>query len=147
MIVGVGVDLVKISRIRAAAERWGDRFLTRVFTEREQTYARRRREPAPHLAGRFAVKEAVFKALGVGWRLGVRWREVEVVNNAQGKPELVLTGQTKGLSETLGVTVMHVSLSHDSDYAIAEVIFSAPSVSPSPSPSPSPSRGEGKMTR
>lgn len=123
MIVGVGVDLVKISRIRAAAERWGNRFLARVFTDRERAYARRRREPAPHLAGRFAAKEAVFKALGVGWRRGVRWREVEVVNNPQGKPELVLTGQTKRLSETLGVTAMHVSLSHDSDYAIAEVLL------------------------
>lgn len=123
MIVGVGVDLVKVPRIRAALERWGDRFLTRVFTERERTYATRRREPAPHLAGRFAAKEAVFKALGVGLRLGVRWREVEVVNNARGKPELVLTGQTKRLSETLGVTATHMSLSHDSDYAIAEVVL------------------------
>ncbi len=123
MIVGLGVDVVKVSRVRAAVERWGDRFLTRVFTEREQTYARRRREPAPHLAGRFAAKEAVFKALGVGWRRGVRWREVEVVNNAHGKPELVLTGQTKRLSETLGVTATHMSLSHDDDYAIAEVVL------------------------
>lgn len=124
MIVGVGVDLVKIARIRAAIDRWGDRFLARVFTDRERSYAQRRREPALHLAGRFAVKEATLKALGIGLRLGVRWREIEVANNARGRPGLALAGRTKALSDALGVGSMHVSLSHDAEYAIGHVIFS-----------------------
>ena len=124
MIIGVGVDIVKVSRIREMVARWGDRFLARVFTDRERSYAQRRREPALHLAGRFAVKEATLKALGVGLRLGVRWREIEVANDASGKPGLTLAGRTKALSDALGVGSMHVSLSHDADYAIGHVIFS-----------------------
>lgn len=123
MILGIGVDVVKVSRIRAAADRWGDRFLARVFTKGERAYAQRRPEPALHLAGRFAVKEAVFKALGVGARRGVRWREVEVVNDAHGKPVLQLTGRTQALSHELGVGAAHISLSHDTDYAIGYVIL------------------------
>ena len=78
MIKGVGVDLAQITRLRRAVERWDERFLRRVFTEAEIAYCRRRRDPIPHLAARFAAKEATLKALGTGLAMGVNWREMEV---------------------------------------------------------------------
>jgi holo-[acyl-carrier protein] synthase len=123
MIAGIGIDLVKIKRIHEAVKKWDRRFLNRVFTPLEQKYCYARLDPFLHLSGRFAVKEAVFKALGTGWRSGVRWTEIEVLNNPQGKPIVTVTGRVKQLMADLGVVEIHVSISHDTDYAIGQIIL------------------------
>lgn len=122
VVAGIGVDLVHVPRIRRAIERWQERFLERVFTAEEVAYARRRRDPAEHLAARFAAKEATLKALGTGLSLGVRWREVEVRRVRGEPPRLVLSGRTAALGAARGVRAFHVSLAHDGEYAIAQVL-------------------------
>jgi holo-[acyl-carrier protein] synthase len=122
VILGVGVDLVRIARIREIIARWQDRFLQRVFTEGELAYARRRRDPAEHLAARFAAKEAALKALGTGLSMGVRWRELEVQRGRGEPPRLALSGRTAALGAARGVRTFHVSLTHDGDYAMAQVL-------------------------
>ena len=122
-IVGIGLDLVKISRIEAIARRWQDRFLQRVFTEDECHVSFSRACPYASLAGRFAAKEAMLKALGTGWSAGVSWRDIQVLNDIGGKPVATARGRTAVLAQQAGVTRIHVSLSHDGDYAIAEVIL------------------------
>ena len=124
MIAGIGIDLVKINRIQEAVQKWDKRFLNRVFTPLELQYCFARLDPYLHLSGRFAVKEAAFKALGTGWRSGVRWIEIEILNNPQGKPMVTTTGRVKQLMADLGVANIHVSISHDTDYAIGQVILS-----------------------
>jgi len=125
MIYGIGIDLVKVPRLAAALERYGERFLARVFTPKEIAYcqAKRRRGTAA-LALRFAAKEAFAKALAVGLRRGgIRWREVEVVPNPQGKPELVVSGRAAALCAAAGITRMHLSLTDENDQALAVVIL------------------------
>jgi len=122
MVVGVGVDLVVIARIQRAMERWHERFLRRVFTADELEYAFRRRAPAEHLAARFAAKEATLKALGTGLTMGVRWREMEVRRPGGGRPTLSLSGRTAALAAARGIRRFHVSLTHDGDYAMAQVL-------------------------
>ncbi|HVQ76869.1 MAG TPA: holo-ACP synthase [Candidatus Binatia bacterium] len=122
-IRGIGVDLAQIPRMRRVLERWEERFLQRVFTEREIAYCRRRRDPVPHLAARFAAKEAVLKALGTGLQMGVNWREIEVCRERGQAPTVVLSGRCRALAEALGAERVLVSLTHDGDYALAEVIL------------------------
>jgi holo-[acyl-carrier protein] synthase len=122
VILGIGVDLVHIPRIRQAIERWQERFLDRVFTADEVAYARRRRDPAEHLAARFAAKEATLKALGTGLTMGVRWREMEVRRARGGPPTLSLSGRTAAIGTARGVRALHLSLTHDGDYALAQVV-------------------------
>jgi holo-[acyl-carrier protein] synthase len=132
MIVGIGVDLVRIARIRQAMERWQGRFLERVFTPGEVAYARGRRDPAEHLAARFAAKEAALKALGTGLRMGVRWRELEVQRVAGERPRLALSGRTAALGAARGVRTLHLSLSHDGEYALAQVLAEGEPPGPAP---------------
>ncbi len=122
MIVGVGIDLVHVPRLRTVLARWQDRFLARVFTPEEIAYARARRDPAEHLAARFAAKEATLKALGTGLSLGVRWREMEVRRARGQRPEMALSGRTAALGAARGVQAVHVSLTHDGEYAMAQVV-------------------------
>jgi holo-[acyl-carrier protein] synthase len=122
VIVGIGIDVVEIARIRRLMERWQDRFLQRVFTEAELAYALPRHDPAQHLAARFAAKEATLKALGTGLSMGVRWREMEVRRGRGQPPRLVLSGRTAELGEAGGVRRLHVSLSHDAGLAVAQVL-------------------------
>jgi holo-[acyl-carrier protein] synthase len=122
MVVGIGIDVVEIARIRRLMERWQDRFLQRVFTEAELAYALRRHDPAQHLAARFAAKEATLKALGTGLSMGVRWREMEVRRGRGQPPQLELSGRTAELGEARGVRRLHVSLSHDAGLAVAQVL-------------------------
>ncbi len=124
-IVGIGLDLVKIERVRALAERWQERFLRRVFTESERRYCLKRASPYASLAGRFAVKEAVLKALGTGWIGGIRWVDIQVLNDRTGRPTATVEGRVRTLLHEAGVTGIHISLSHDTDYAIAEAILTA----------------------
>jgi holo-[acyl-carrier protein] synthase len=124
MIYGIGVDLVKVDRIKGVLERYGDRFLERVFTEREIAYCRGKAWAASALAMRFAAKEAFSKALGVGLRKnGIRWREVEVIPNPLGKPELYVSGRAAALCETAGIANIHLSLTDEDQRALAVVIL------------------------
>ncbi len=114
----VGVDIVEIDRIEAALQRYGDRFLARVFTPKEVEYCHGR---VPELAVRFAAKEAVMKALGTGVR-GIGWRDIEVLPMRGGKPLVFLHGRAKARAELLGLRDFAISLSHSRDSAIASVV-------------------------
>lgn len=113
-----GVDIIEISRIRDVAERYGARFLQRVYTDREIAYCRGR---APQLASRFAAKEAVMKALGTGTR-GVRWRDVEVTRQRGRAPQIELHGGALARAQRLGIEHVAVSLSHSREFAVAQVV-------------------------
>jgi holo-[acyl-carrier protein] synthase len=119
--LSVGVDLVEITRIQRALERWGDRFLQRVYTPAEIAHCRGR---APELAVRFAAKEAISKALGVGiwWPGGIAWHEAEVLSDPLGKPEVHLHGSAAERARALGLNQWAVSLSHSDDNGIAMVV-------------------------
>lgn len=123
MIVGTGVDIVEVTRIRAAVERFGNRFLTRVFTPQEVEYCTSKPNAAERLAARFAAKEAGMKAIGTGLRHGVTWHDLEVVRGTAGKPSLRLTGKVAEFAARLGGKSVHLSLSHTEDQAIAFVIL------------------------
>lgn len=120
---GIGVDVLNVDRMSAIVARRGDAFLRRVFTPEEIAYCRRHQNPAPSLSARFSAKEAVIKALGMGWQHGMRWTDIEVVRAPGGKPSLVLHGATAELAERLGIQHMHLSLTHESDRAIAFVVL------------------------
>jgi holo-[acyl-carrier protein] synthase len=120
---GVGVDLVKIPRMREVIARWDERFLRRVFTEAEIAYCRARRDPVPHFAARFAAKEAGMKALGTGLRLGVKWRELEVLRDRGQAPRLVLHGRTREVGLARGGHHMLLALTHEGDYAMAQALL------------------------
>jgi holo-[acyl-carrier protein] synthase len=114
----LGVDIVEIERIRRSIDRYGDKFLGRVYTEAELELCRGR---APELAVRFAGKEAVMKALGTG-RRGVSWRDIEILRNKRNAPLVHLHGRARTRAKRLGITEVAISLSHSRDYAIASVI-------------------------
>lgn len=121
--LSVGVDLVELDRIRQAVARYGDRFLRRIYTPSELAFYRSR---LPELAARFAAKEAVSKALGVGLNHisihGIGWREVEVLPDSLGKPMVHLTGRARALADEQGLRKWAISLSHGRDYAVAFVV-------------------------
>jgi holo-[acyl-carrier protein] synthase len=123
MIVGIGVDIVEVERMRRTVERHGDHFVRRVFTDEEAAYCRRCAHPEQRFATRFAAKEAALKALGVGWTQGVQFTEVEVVTNELGAPSILFSGRALELSKGLGVERIHVSLTHHRDFAIAQVLL------------------------
>lgn len=125
MIVGVGIDVVQVDRIRSLHVRRGERFQRRVFTEGERTACLRRHDPAPCLAARFAAKEAAMKALGTGWGEGVGWCDVEVVSVTGKAPRLELHGSAARRAEDLGASRFHLSLSHDGGVAAAVVVLEA----------------------
>ena len=125
MIVGTGVDIVEIRRLREVLQRQGERFIRRVFTPGEQEYCGRHRDPTPHFAVRFAAKEALFKALGTGWAKGVSWLDVDVRRADRGAPSLKLSGEAEKISRALGATRVHLSLSHSNDSAVAVVVLEA----------------------
>ena len=123
MIIGLGIDIAEPDRLRAAVERYGRRFLERIFTSKEIAYCERKRNKWERYAARFAAKEAAFKALGTGWRRGVRWRDVEVTNLPSGQPTLALTGEAEKFARRLGVNHIAVSLTHSHQLVLAQVIF------------------------
>ncbi|MBC8234973.1 holo-ACP synthase [bacterium] len=123
MILEIGVDLVEVKRIRDICLKWGDRFEKRVFTPREIAYCNSKKSPYQSLASRFAAKEAVFKALGTGWCLGLRWQDVEVVNDSFGKPNIILNSEAQRRAELMGVQKVMVSLSHTKQHAVASVVL------------------------
>ena len=123
MIVGTGVDIVETPRIEEALGRHGERFARRLCTPDEIAYCEKFKNQAERYAARFAAKEAAFKALGTGWRNGVRWLDVEVTHLPSGKPELRLTGRALEVAQSLRVDRTSVSISHSDRYAVAQVIF------------------------
>lgn len=123
MIVGLGVDIAEVERVKAAIERQGERFLKRVFTEAEIAYCEKFKNKYERYAGRFAVKEAAMKALGTGWSRGVRWVDIEVVRERSGRPTLALAGEANKLAEKLGVRSAVISITHTAQQALAQVIF------------------------
>ncbi len=123
MIVGIGVDIVEIDKLRLAMVRRGERLRNRAFTQSEIQYCEERANQYQHYAARFAAKEAVFKAIGSGWRDGVGWHDVEVRNEMSGKPVITLGGRTLELATRMGVKRAWLSLSHTDQYAVAQVIL------------------------
>ena len=123
MIVGMGIDVAEVERIRAVIESQTERFLHRVYTENEIAYCERFKNKFERYAGRFAAKEAAMKALGTGWSRGVRWRDVEVVRERGGRPGISLKGEAKKIADALGVKHIALSITHTADQAIAHVIF------------------------
>jgi holo-[acyl-carrier protein] synthase len=124
MIVGSGVDLAEVPRIRKAIERFGERFITRIYTPREIDYVERRGASRfERFAARFAAKEAGMKAIGTGWRHGVRWLDFEVSNLPSGKPTLLFHGVAARFAERLGVRNVSLSLTHTAETGMAIVII------------------------
>jgi holo-[acyl-carrier protein] synthase len=123
MIVGTGIDIAEIDRIEAAITRHGAAFLARLYTPAEIAYCERHKHKYERYAARFAVKEAVMKALGTGWSRGVRWRDIEVVNQPSGKPTLRLAGVAGELADRLGVKHISISITHSGNLALSQVIF------------------------
>jgi holo-[acyl-carrier protein] synthase len=123
MIIGLGVDIAEVSRIREAIERHGDRFLNRVFTALEIAYCQRHKNQYERFAARFAAKEAAMKALGTGWRNGVVWHDFEVSNNSNGRPDLRISGKAHEFYCAMGGRNVVLSLTHTAEYALAEVII------------------------
>jgi holo-[acyl-carrier protein] synthase len=123
MIRGIGVDIVKVDRIEKAVERWGHRFLKRIFTADEIERCQKRARPAQCLALRFAAKEAFAKALGLGMREGLRWRDIEVVHDNFGKPDLLLHNQAQRLLEAMEASRTWLSLSDERESALAVVVL------------------------
>ena len=123
MIVGTGIDLVEVRRMDAALERFGERFVRRIFTEAESEYCESKANRVERYAARFAAKEAALKALGTGWSHGIAWREVEVRREPTGRPTLAFCGRAGEFAARLGVKRSFLSLSHTSEHAIAEVIL------------------------
>jgi holo-[acyl-carrier protein] synthase len=123
MIVGTGIDLVEISRIQQSVERFGQRFLNRVYTAAEQAYCLRKRMAAESLAARFAAKEAGAKALGTGISRGVHWLEIEVTREPGGRPAIRFHGRAAEIATSLGVARAALSLTHTDNMAMASVVL------------------------
>lgn len=123
MIVGLGMDLVEVPRMRAFHARWGERGLERLFSPGELTYCLAQQDPGPSLAARFAAKEAFFKAVATGWGRGGDWREVEVRRGALGSPELVWEGRAVRAVDAVGAARCHVTLTHSRATAAAVVVL------------------------
>ena len=120
---GIGVDVVKVERLVESLERFGERMEKRLFTEGELEYCRRHKDPLPHLAARFAAKEAAFKAIGTGLSGGVGWKQAEVIQPGGHQPKLQFHGVALERFQTLGCTASHLSLSHDGGLAVACVVI------------------------
>ena len=123
MIVGSGIDLVEIDRIHRSIERYGTRFLNRIYTPAEQAYCLRKRKSAESFAARFAAKEAAAKALGTGISFGVSWLEIEVVREFSGRPTLRFHGRAAQIAWRLGVARAALSLTHTATLAQASVVL------------------------
>jgi holo-[acyl-carrier protein] synthase len=122
MVLGVGTDLMETRRVQESIERFGERFLQRVFTAGEIAYCQRKRNAAESFAARFAAKEAGAKALGTGISRGVNWKEFEVKREESGRPTLHLSGRAAELAEAMGVRRIQLSLTHSREFAMAVVV-------------------------
>jgi holo-[acyl-carrier protein] synthase len=125
MIVGSGVDLCEVRRIQHSIERFGQRFITRIYTAGEIAYVDRKANKFERYAARFAAKEAGMKAIGTGWRGGITWHDFEVANLPSGKPTLIFHGHAAKVAERLGVKNVSLSLTHTAEQGMAFVILEA----------------------
>jgi holo-[acyl-carrier protein] synthase len=123
MIYGIGVDLVKMSRIQSAMENWGERFQQKIFTEKERSLCSSKPRPTRYWAMRFAAKEAFAKAIGLGMRHGIFWKDIEVTSNSFGRPELILHGRAKEICSQAGIKTSFLTLSDEDGYAVAVVVL------------------------
>lgn len=123
MIVGLGIDLAEVDRIRNAIERHGRRFTDRIYTVAEIAYVERKANRYERYAARFAAKEAAMKAIGTGWRRGVRWQDFEVANLPTGRPTLQFHGVAAQIADSLGVRNIALSLTHTAEQGLAIVIL------------------------
>ncbi len=123
MIVGTGIDITEVPRIAASIEKFGERFLRRVYTDGEMRYCDSKANRMERYAARFAAKEAAMKALGTGWNHGVRWRDVEVARQPGGRPTIAFHGRAAEFAAKLGAKNVALSLSHTAEQAIAQVIL------------------------
>ena len=123
IIAGTGVDIVEISRIKQAAKKWSDKFLRRIFTDKELKYAHGKSVPYQHLAARFAAKEAVLKAIGDSTIHRIEWTNVEILNDEYGKPVVNLSGNAKKIKQEKNISDIIISMSHTRTYAVANAIM------------------------
>jgi len=121
MIYGIGVDIIRVERMKEASERWGDKFLQRVFTDSEIRRCRMARDPHLSFAVRFAAKEALIKA--VGTTAGASFKDIEVLNDELGKPYITVRGKLRVFFEIKGIRKAHLSLSHEKEYGVASVVL------------------------
>jgi holo-[acyl-carrier protein] synthase len=122
-IISTGIDLIECKRIRDVWQRHGDRLTDRLLTPAELEYARRFvKDIVPRVAGRFAAKEAILKVLGTGWRGQIAWRDMEILNDPSGRPEVTLTGECQRVAADLGITQILISITHTENYAAATAI-------------------------
>lgn len=123
MIYGIGIDLVENDRIEKIIQKWGEKFLSRVFSEREIAYCNCHAQASTHYGARFAVKEAFLKAIGTGLGRGVKLLEIEVINKESGKPEIMLSGCAQEYFVKAGIEKIHLSITHTKKYASAMVLL------------------------
>ena len=123
MILGLGTDLAEVDRIRESITRFGERFLTRIYTPGERAYALSKANSAERFAARFAAKEAAMKAIGTGWSRGVTWKDFEVINERSGRPTLHFAGVAQEVAQRLGVKRVTLSLTHTAAIALAVVVI------------------------
>lgn len=122
MIFGIGVDIVEIYRIQKAIENSGYRFINRIFTQKEQEYCKSQKNMFQHFAARFAAKEAVLKALKLGWN-SVDWKTIEIEGNLSGEPQVILYGKTKEICQKKNIDRVFLSITHFGNYAVAFVVL------------------------
>jgi holo-[acyl-carrier protein] synthase len=123
MVIGIGIDIAEVDRLREAIARHGERFLSRIYTEAERRYCESKPNLYERFAGRFAAKEAAMKAIGTGWRRGVAWRDFEVARAASGQPIIRFGGEAAKIAESLGVKKALVTISHTEHQAVAQVLL------------------------
>ena len=123
MILGTGIDIVELSRIKSAYERWGDQFSRRILTSPEIAILKKRKVIDGYLGSRFAAKEAFLKALGSGYSDGISWQDMEVVRAEGERPLLKVTGRAREIMDEMGASNIHLSISHEKKYAVAQVIL------------------------
>ncbi|MDP2980588.1 MAG: holo-ACP synthase [Candidatus Omnitrophota bacterium] len=122
MIIGTGIDIIEVLRIKKALDMWGEKFLNRVFTKRELSYANKKKFSHENLAARFACKEAVLKAFG-DTRVGIRLKNIEILNDSKGKPEVILHKEAKKFADKNNLDNIIVSMSHTNNYAVSNAIL------------------------
>ena len=121
-IIAHGIDLVECGRIERAWRQHPERFLGRILTQSERCYCERMKNPVPHIAGRFAAKEAVMKVLGTGWRGQIAWTDIETTNDGAGQPHVRLSGHSQQVARDRGITQILISITHTQDHAAASAI-------------------------
>lgn len=123
MIYGIGTDLVEVNRIGKIIERWGERFIKKIYSQNEIHYCQHKAYPVLHYAARFAAKESFLKSLGIGLGMGVSLKDIEVINNSQGSPQLCMNKKIQGILDKRGVTAVHLSMTHTREHACAIVVL------------------------